>query len=339
MNMSADLSQKLHALSIVRPDEGRQGRSFPWGVVTTAFILGAAVSGAIGWYQFHQLGTSAPIRAGRVDPGLASLPAKAMAPRALIAAGYVVARRRASVASEVSGRLLQVRVEEGQRVAKGQIIAVVDSSLAQGELNTARARVGAAEAGVRVVDADIADARRVLQRTQELSAKGFLSAAELNRDEARLLNLEAQLMRSKSDLGAARAEVARNQVQLSKYEIRSPFEGVVVDKTAQAGESVSPMSAGGGSLRSGICTLVDMNSLEIEADVNEAFIGRVFEGQTVNAVMDAYPDSTIAGRVLAIVPAANRDKATVRVRIGFIRHDPRLLPDMGIKVTLRDKTL
>ena len=149
--------------------------------------------------------------------------------------------------------------------------------------------------------------------------------------------LSAQLRQSKAQFETARLDAQRAAAVLEKHQIRAPFDGVVVDKTAQPGEMISPMSAGGSFTRTGICTIVDMDSIEIEVDVNEAYIGRVKARGAVNAVLDAYPDWTIPAFVIAIVPTANREKATVRVRIGLGEKDPRILPDMGVKVTFLDE--
>jgi RND family efflux transporter MFP subunit len=236
----------------------------------------------------------------------------------LTASGYVVARRQATVAAEVTGRLLEVRVEEGQRVRAGEVLAVLEPTLAQAELQSARARAVAA-------DADVAEARRVLARARALTKQGYASEATLTAAQSRHDLAVAQRNASRSDAQRAAA-------QLSRYEIRAPFAGVVVNKAAQPGEIISPISAGGGFTRTGVCTIVDMSSLEIEVDVSEAYIARVREGQRVKAVLDAYPDQTFDAHVIATIPSADRSKATVRVRIGFDRLDPRILPEMAISV-------
>ncbi len=237
----------------------------------------------------------------------------------LVASGYVVARRQATIASEVTGRVVEVRVEEGQRVQRGQVLAVLEPTLARAAASSARARAVAA-------DADLAEAQRVLNRTRTLSQQGFASDAALTAAQSHYDQALASRNAAYSDAQGAGA-------QLSRYEIRSPFNGVVVNKAAQAGEIISPVSAGGGFTRTGICTIVDMQSLEIEVDVSEAYIARVSEGQHVEAVLDAYPDVTFPAHVIATIPAADRARATVRVRIGFDQLDPRILPEMAIKVT------
>jgi RND family efflux transporter MFP subunit len=227
------------------------------------------------------------------------------------------------VASETTGRLIAVRVEEGQRVRRGQVLALIEPTLARAETASARARAAAA-------DADLAEARRQLDRTTSLAQQGFASNAALTGAQARYDQALAQRNAAHSDAASASAQLAR-------YEIRAPFDGVVVDKAAQVGEMISPLSAGGGFTRTGICTIVDMTSLEIEVDVSESYISRVREGQRVEATLDAYPDATFPAHVIATIPTADRARATVRVRIGFDNLDPRILPEMAISVRFLDQ--
>jgi RND family efflux transporter MFP subunit len=267
-------------------------------------------------------------------PAPVAAPAAVPAAQVLVASGYVVARRRATVAAEVTGRLMEIRVEEGQRVAQGQVLAVLDAGMADSELASAQARVASADASARAAAADLAEGRDTARRSDTLAQTGFLSKTSLVKDRARVANLEAQLGRAEAEAQAARADAARLQAQRRQYDIRAPFAGIVVDKNAQPGEIVSPISGAGGFTRSGICTIIDMDSLEIQAEVNENYIGRVRPGQQVDAVLDAYPDLAIAARVLAVVPTANRDKGTVRVRIALLQPEPKILPDMAVKVTI-----
>lgn len=243
-------------------------------------------------------------------------------PGRLVASGYVVARRQATVAAEVTGRVVEVRVEEGLRVKKGDVLAVLESTLAAANVASARARAESAEA-------TLAEAGRVLRRTRELQKQGFASTALLTDAKARYDAALAQR-------NAFVAEAEREAAQLDRYEIRAPFDGVVVNKSAQPGEIISPVSAGGGFTRTGICTIVDMESLEIEVDVSEAYIAQVSEGQKVEAVLDAYPELKLPAHVIATIPSADRSKATVRVRIGFDSLDPRILPEMAINVRFLD---
>ena len=251
----------------------------------------------------------------------------------LSASGYVVARRKATVAAEITGKVVEVFVDEGNTVTEGQVVAKLDSVLAQKDFELAQSRVAAADAAAGAIKADLQDAERILARTQSLSKNSFATEADLTKAQARVGVLGAQLRQAEVQAETARIDAKRAASVLDKHAIRAPFSGVVVDRSAQPGEMISPLSAGGGFTRTGVCTIVDMDSIEIEVDVNEAFIGRVAAGQGVNAVLDAYPDWTIPASVIAIVPTANRDKATVKVRIRFEQKDPRILPDMAVKVT------
>jgi HlyD family secretion protein len=251
----------------------------------------------------------------------------------LSASGYVVARRKATVAAEITGKVTEVFVDEGNTVTEGQVVAKLDSVLAEKDLELAKSRVDAADAAAGAIKADLQDAERILNRTQSLSKNNYATEADLTKAQARVGVLTAQLRQAEVQAQTARIDAKRSAAVLDQHSIKAPFSGVVVDRAAQPGEMISPLSAGGGFTRTGICTIVDMDSIEIEVDVNEAFIGRVSAGQAVNAVLDAYPDWTIPASVIAIVPTANRDKATVKVRIRFEQKDPRILPDMAVKVT------
>lgn len=267
------------------------------------------------------------------EPQPVETPAAApVSDRLLNASGYITARRIATVSAEILGLLTDVRVEEGMQVTRGQVLATLDDAVASVNYKFAEAQVAVQEARRESITAELAEARRVLVRVTELNKEDFSSTAEVTRAEANVASLEAQLKRSAADIDVARYEAARQQERLNDHTIRAPFDGVVTVKNAQPGEIVSPSSAGGGFTRTGICTIVDMDSLEIEVDVNEAFIGRVFEGQKVEANLDAYPSWTIPASVIAIIPTADRAKATVRVRIRIEERDSRILPDMGVKV-------
>ena len=264
----------------------------------------------------------------------ASLPLRASAPAgALTASGYVVARRKATVAAEITGKVTQLFVEEGMAVAAGQIIAQLDSVLAESDLTLAQSRAAAAEAAVTAIAADLRDAERIFDRVQTLAQKNVATEADLTKAEARVAVLRAQLGQAQANAQTARLDAQRSARVLDKHLIRAPFGGIVVERSAQPGEMISPMSAGGGFTRTGICTIVDMDSLEIEVDVNEAFIGRVRSGGAIEAALDAYPDWVIPATVIAVVPTANREKATVKVRIGLKEKDVRVLPDMAVKVS------
>ena len=325
---------QLASLKIVRPtDAPSSGNSARrWPALVGAAAAGAAVVAVAGWL----LGGRAPQEAAPPPTAaLASEAAVATKPPdagSLVASGYVVARRRATVAAEITGRVAEVLVEEGMAVRKGQLLARLDDTLALTDLATATSRGDSATASVAAIHAQLAEAERILHRTQDLARSHLASEADLTKAETQVVDLKAQLARSEAELATARSDAKHAAEVLGKHRIIAPFAGVVVDKNAQPGEIISPMSAGGGFTRTGICTLVDMDSLEIEVDVNEAYISRVRPEQAVKATLDAYPDWTIPARVIAIVPTADRAKATVRVRIAILSKDPRILPDMAIKV-------
>ncbi|WP_323846114.1 efflux RND transporter periplasmic adaptor subunit [Microbulbifer magnicolonia] len=250
----------------------------------------------------------------------------------LNASGYITARRMATVSAEVMGLITSVDVEEGMQVHDGQVLARLDDAKARVNLDLALAQIKVLQARRAGILANLQEAQRQRVRYADLRDKNYSSQADLTQSEATEESLRAQLASAAADIEVAQLEVARQREQLQDHIIRAPFAGVVTQKNAQPGEIVAPSSAGGGFTRTGICTIVDMDSLEIEVDVNEAFIGRVAPGQKVNANLDAYPDWDIPATVIAIIPAADRAKATVRVRIGIDNKDPRILPDMGVKV-------
>ena len=235
----------------------------------------------------------------------------------LTASGYIVARRKATVAAEITGKVVEVLIEEGMMVSAGQVVAKLDNVLAEHDLALAQSRAQAADGAAQAIAADLQDAERILARMRSLSRNSFASEADLTKADARVNVLRAQLVQAQAQLETARRDAQRTASVLDKHNIRAPFSGVVVDRSAQPGEMISPMSAGGSFTRTGICTIVDMESIEIEVNVNEAFIGRVHAGGAVSAVLDAYPNWTIPASVIAVVPTANRDKATVKVRIAL----------------------
>ncbi len=253
----------------------------------------------------------------------------------LNASGYVTARRQATVSSKVTGKVIEVMVEEGMRIESGQILARIDSSNVEKSLRLAEAQSESARKALDETKANLEQAERELARAAQLAANKVASQSDLDRAEADAKSLRARLEKQKADVVVSEREVAQWQQQLDDTIIRAPFAGIVTSKNAQPGEMISPMSAGGGFTRTGICTLVDMTSLEIEVDVNESYINRVEPGQRVEATLDSYPDWHIPSKVIAIIPAADRQKATVKVRVGFEKLEPRILPDMGVKVAFQ----
>jgi RND family efflux transporter MFP subunit len=332
--MADDKRQLLTSLSIDRGPAAAPRRSlWPWLIACVAVL-------ALGWFVASDFWTkeAPPPASPAAAPAAEPAPSAAPAPRnrALIASGYVVARRKATVAAEVTGKVVEVNVEEGKVVKEGEVLARLDSVLAESDLKLARSRLASSEAQIASIAADLRDAELIWNRTQNLSKRDFASTADLTKAEARVGVLRANLQKAKAELETARLDAQRAAEVVEKHTIRAPFSGIVTEKSAQPGEMISPLSSGGFT-RTGICTIVDMDSIEVEVDVNEAYIGRVEAGQRVDAVLDAYPDVTFPASVIAIVPTANRDKATVKVRIGFERKDPRILPDMGVKVTFADE--
>ncbi len=338
--MTRDKSELLKSLTIDRSAATveRSGRRWlPIAAIAVACVIASAAAFAV--YEFRQQDSrneTAPQPAAQPQASQPPSPppqaaANARPGGALAASGYVVARRKATVAAEITGKVVEVFIDEGMTVTEGQVVARLDSVLAEKDYELARSRVETADAAIAAINADLQDATRIMSRVQTLSQKNFATEADLTKAQARVGVLSAQLRQVQSQLETAKIDAQRSASVLDKHQIRAPFAGVVVDRSAQPGEMISPMSVGGYT-RTGICTIVDMDSIEIEVDVNEAFIGRVAPGGAVNAVLDAYPDWTIPASVIAIVPTANREKATVKVRIRFDKKDPRILPDMAVKV-------
>jgi HlyD family secretion protein len=338
-----DRTKLLNSLVIDRDKpRARRAPQFPrLRPVWTLTTLGAVViAGAALWFVLpsDEAGRAAAVTTASAEPtSRVAAPERSTVSRArsggLAASGYVVARRRATVAAEITGKVTEVLVEEGMHVKAGQVLARIKSQLTETDVALADSRAKGAEAAVAAIAADLREAERIHTRTQKLAQKSFASEAEMTRSESRVNVLRAQLNQARAQFETAKLEAERYREVLEQHSIRAPFSGVVVDRSAQAGEMISPLSAGGSFTRTGICTIVDMDSIEIEVDVNEAFIGRVRKDGAVAAVLDAYPEWTIPAYVIAIVPTANREKATVRVRIGFREKDPRILPDMAVKVT------
>ncbi len=251
----------------------------------------------------------------------------------LNATGYVTPRQRATIAAKITGRVTGVFFDEGTHVHQGQLLATLDDADAKRALESAGADRDSSRAAIADYEVQLKNARIVLYRTQELQKVGVQPQEQLDNATTSVQSLQAKIDLAKAQANAAEARTAEAQQAVDNCTIRAPFDGIVVSKDAQVGEMVSPISAGGGFTRTGIATIVNMNSNEIEVDVNEAYITRVKPGQQVTAILDAYPEWEIPSRVRTIIPSADRQKATVKVRVSFLKLDPRILPDMGIKVT------
>ncbi len=254
----------------------------------------------------------------------------------LNASGYVVARRAATVSSKVTGKVVEVLIEEGTRVEENQVLARLDDTNVKASLRLAEAELVAARAARAETRAQLDEAEREFRRISALTAEKVASASDLDRATADVNTLQARLAYQQEQVSVAEQQVALWQQQLDDTIIRAPFTGIAVSKNAQPGEMISPVSAGGGFTRTGIGTVVDMNSLEVEVDVNESFLHRVRPDQPAEATLDAYPDWKIPAKVFAIIPTADRQKSTVKVRVKFDHLDPRMLPEMGVKVAFRD---
>lgn len=312
-------------------DEQRQ-RPWKW-FVAIAVIAGVAF---VAWLAIADRVNSVPPPAP-----VATTPAPVVKPKVegsvLDATGYVVARREATVSAKVTGKVVEVFIEEGMRVEAGELLARLDASVPKAELALAESQLASSRAALDELKVQIRQAQLDVQRTQGLAAKQLASAADLDKVQLTLEALQARLERERQDVVVAERNVAVQRQLLDDMEIRAPFTGIVVAKAAQPGEMISPISAGGGFTRTGICTIVDMDSLEVEVDVNEAYINRVQPKQPVSVALNAYPDDRIPAEVIAIIPTADRNKATVKVRIGLLEKNPRVLPDMGVKVAFLDQ--
>ena len=255
----------------------------------------------------------------------------------LNASGYVTARRKATVAAKITGRVSDIRIEEGMPVKAGQVLALLDDAEWKAQLDVSQAEYGVATRSIAEAEFSLKEAEKNLKRARELSEQGLMTEQDLDRADTNVSVWRARLAVAREQAEAAARRIAQAQRNLENCTVRAPFSGVAVSKDAQIGEIVSPMSAGGGFTRTGISTIVDMDSIEIEVDVNEAYIARVLPNQPVEATLDAYPDWRIPAHVITTIPTADRQKATVRVRIGFDKLDPRILPDMGVKVAFLER--
>ncbi len=317
--------QRLDELRIDR--SAPEAKSLPkWPFVVAAIVL---VIAAAAWIfrggSIPQVKTASARQVSGRDQGTV-----------LNASGYVTARRRATVSSKVTGKVVEVLIEEGMAVDEGQVLARLDMSNVSASLRLAEAQLASSRTALRETQVRIDEARLELGRAEKLVEQQISSQADLDMAQAEFDSLLARLERQKGEASVAEQEVLVWRQELEDRVIRAPFAGIVVSKNAQPGEMISPVSAGGGFTRTGIGTIVDMSSLEIEVDVNEAYINRVVSEQPVVATLDAYPDWPIPSHVIAIIPTADRQKATVQVRVGFDQLDPRILPDMGVKVAFQE---
>ncbi len=264
-------------------------------------------------------------------------PGDSQAATLLNASGYVTPRRRSTIAAKITARVQQMYAEEGMHVKAGQVLAVLDQSDYRVRLNSAVADRQSTQATLNDLQVNLKNAEVELHRSEELTKSGVTTQEALDNARTTVNSYKARIAATQQAVDAADSKIKVAQQDLDNCTVLAPFDGIVVSKDAQRGEMVSPISAGGGFTRTGIATVVDMNSNEVEVDVNESYIGRVYEHQPVMSTLDAYPDWHIPSHVRTVIPTADRQKATVKVRISFDKLDPRILPDMGVKVAFLEE--
>jgi HlyD family secretion protein len=306
-----------------RPEEARSS-NYAW-LVVVALILALLASAALWWKGRADMVEVQTVAARKIGGGGTDR-------TVLHASGYVTARRAATVSAKVTGKVEEVLIEEGMKVKDGQVLARLDDSNIKTTLDVAQAQLESTRLSLEETRAQLKQAEQEFKRAADLTKLNIDSQSDLDKAESDAMTLRARLARQKLDITTAERQVTQWKQQIEDMVIRAPFDGVVTTKDAQPGEMISPVSAGGGFTRTGICTIVDMNSLEIELDVNESYINRVEPAQPAEASLDAYPNWPIPCKVIAIIPTADRQKSTVKVRVGFDKLDPRILPDMSVKV-------
>ena len=326
---NAELLKQLRIDRHQRDDVSGRSPRWPWIVIGTLVVV--VVLGAAGWWWLGH-------RAIAVQTATAVAPrADSEAAAVLQATGYVTARRQATVSAQITGTLTAVLIEEGDQVEQGQVLARLDDSGYKANLAAARAQADSAHAQVAQFQAQLAQGMHDATRLQSLVGRGLVSKQSAEQAQTQVDSIRAQLNAQRQQARSADAQADVAQVNYDYCVVRAPFSGVVTTKDAQVGEIISPLSAGGGFTRTGVGTIVDMNSLEVDVDVNEAYIGRVKPGMPAEAVLDAYPDWTIPAHVIAIVPTADRGKATIKVRVALEKKDARVVPDMGVRVSFLEE--
>ncbi len=322
--IDANLLKDLR-IDVRERDEDSGTPRWVWWAAGSALAV-TAVAAAAWWV----LGA----RATTVQTATAMAPGSGSAASTVLqATGYVTAQRQATVSTQITGTLVAVLFEEGDHVKKGQIIARLEDSALRASLNVAQANTQTSLAQVATAQAQLAQAQADERRQTELAASGMMSKQAAEQARTAVATYSAQLEARKRESEAARAQLAMAQVNFDYSMVKAPFAGVVTVKAAQVGEIVSPLSAGGGFTRTGVCTIVDMDSLEVDVDVSESYIGQVKPGMPAESVLDAYPDWKVPSHVIAIVPTADRGKATIKVRVALDEKDARLVPDIGVRVS------
>ncbi len=325
-----DHSEVLKELKIDRSHKRQQAARPPW--LWPVVVLLALAGGVGAWFGLPG-GGPAVIEVASVQP-MTRAPATASV---LDATGYITARRLATVSAKITGRVREVLIEEGMRVEAGQILARLDDVDARTAFALAEAQLAAERSELAEIETNLAHARREARRQQDLLARKLVSQQAADDATTAVEALAARLASARAQVTVAERALVDAINRLDDTIVRAPFAGVVTVKAAQPGEIISPLSAGGGFTRTGIGTIVDMDSLEIQVDVSENFINRVRPGQPVEATLNAYPDWKIPAEVIAIIPTADRSKATVKVRIALKERDQRIVPDMGVRVAFLEE--
>lgn len=325
----------LRRIGIAEPDEVKEARKFPLVPLLLALIVLQAAA------VIYLIAFKSPGAAGEQGSAASAAPSQAKGgapvPSAsstaqLVAQGYLVAQRQATVSSRQLGVIEAIYVDEGDVVAKGQILGQLDPRDATLGRQAFEAELRVLQASTRSVRAELERERREIARRTALFQRGFLPKAEIEAAQTRFDVAQISVASALSREQSVREQIARAKLQIDDLSIRAPFAGVVTERNAQPGEVLAPSGAGGGFTRTGLCTIVDMRSLQIVVDVNEQMIKRVAQGQPVEAELTAYPELKLRGRVAQITPSADRGRGTVRVRIKLLVEDSRLLPDMAVKV-------
>ncbi|HEY3520579.1 MAG TPA: efflux RND transporter periplasmic adaptor subunit [Rhodanobacteraceae bacterium] len=324
-----DLLKQLRIERGQREDDGVRQARWPW--IVAALVVLVLIAAGIAFFLLR----SQPVE---VQTATAIAPASAGDSAVVLqATGYVVARREATVSAQITGTLTQVLIEEGEHVRKDQVLARLEDSSYEAALDAAKAQYAAAQAQAGQVQAQLNQSQHDARRLDAIAARGLVSKQSAEQARTQVATGRASLLAAQKNAQAAAAQVHSAQVAYDYTFVRAPFDGVITDKAAQVGEIVSPLSAGGGFTRTGVATIVDMDSLEVDVDVNESYISRVVPDMPAEAVLDAYPDWKIPAHVIAIIPSADRSKATVKVRVALDRKDPRIIPEMGVRVSFLEK--
>ena len=332
MSSEDDNKALLHQLRIDRTPGEAHGSQSRRPLLMAALVAVLALAALLWWLIGAPKPLPVHVAAARAMQGGAGASASV-----LDATGYVTARREATVSAQITGAVTAVLIEEGDHVKEGQVIGRLDDTAQKAALAQAQAALQSSQALLEQYQVQVAQSVRDLKRNEDLIGRKLVSEQALEQSRAQADEQGAQVIGQRRQVSLAEANLRSAQVQLDYCTVRAPFAGVVIAKSAQVGEIISPFSAGGSFTRTGIGTIVDMDSLEIEVDVNEAYINRVLPGQPVESVLNAYPDWKIPSHVIAIIPTADRSKATVKVRIAIDTKDPRIVPDMGVRVSFLEE--